>query len=1559
MAASNITNTPTLSSAAEPGLQTALTVFSAVGLIGCIVCLASKLLLKFIIPIAWKCCLICQDVAFMSLSLGLLLTSCYIGGASQATCRTGGFFIVFGVLDLASSMSFMGITILLIQNPSKMSHLSTFRWGVYLAMVLPQKVVILILSALPVLPIDYFDQSTPYPLACFPVRQEGGKGATFGAILFFIMWVILATSFILCVVVAVRFWAGPGTRVHASSPSLWQLQKLEQGRTLHKFTLVELAMVVLLLFLLTLVVYSNKGLVSTPQWVAFFTVFVLIIVHVIVSVVQLAMWSSLCCDQTGQKKEPHHRLKQLELIKTEGPGRVRLKASWAAGKGVWKQGLLKVYGPEHIKAWAQEIVVLGLLRKSHSASVLQCLWTSNSNPYYETMTLISGNIVASDSRLTCLELTSSGTLQDLLKKIESPLPDQCQRTIMHDIAEGLSYLHGQNVLHRNLTSAAVYLKGSVQQCLVMRAAVGDFEDAQIYGTFLTGSSNSTVSRKRFLYPDIRAYALVGIEMLARVCECKQKYKKPNQSRNPAWASPSTNKTFGRPYPDAASHSRGFQDSLLVANSSAHKSKSQLRHIQANEKLSPGHFVTKQSSDTFKYDSQKSKESASLHMEMAEDSSRGFSIDQNWKLQARSNDLDMNSDWREQGKFNQSPTAGDSTQQRGVDQRAPGITLVKEADKSSVFHHHSDMTNDAEVIEEDRFGHGQHYVRRNGPFHQAGYITSKTDDGREIFIPAKFRTKKSSAASSSGYGSGGGSTSISTLEKPNFQGVKQVYRSGGLVQPQETEVLDALPGMTESSRRGDVLLDELFKAKKDAEIQLLLESYDERVRRGELGANISEVPYGIIFKKPNTVTLPELPNYLEHSYLQEKQAQEISVSSLRPASASTALANQSDTERPSSAGKVSSTVWNPRSSIKRTKARTALKKALNNKEVTSISHLQTVATVRGARAKDIEIKYAKLEETQQTVTSKLNIKHETKTPLFNNLQETMSPNINKDIIPTQAKVDLSINTSQIPETSTQSAHGRKSVSKKRSTKSRPAPEPPVKHPTQPPQPHLDSVTTTSSNVERMSSFNSYDMSPVSNDQSSTSGDAGSTETESSIQGGVYVREQTSVEKIESDMNDIINSSTLDISSKKLPPGAKLIDSGFDSASVSSEESCLCAAAALQVVDEGSCSGPSEAFSQSTTCSCACSNCLGSSQRNKNSSSWTGSQDSESWSNSNSFSSYDVNMHRRKLPRSKCESPGCVLAPDEQYPSPAHRSHSFQHRGSYVLKRNHRRLAHTREHYTSSSSEASSAASRRYRELLKKGVAFRVSVIPCESQGDQPPGRPPLLSPLAEHLNIDTANNGFESDSEEDNDEEANIQRLSPIPSLEDIIKEIPDETGKFSDESRAFLNRPDSELSLKALQAVLSRHSSASEPKTRLPKELMIDRIFTHQGPPLNMPSNFGLRGTQDVDDSVIKEVAMLPSQEEVEDTKDVVGLLSGMDGRHIRYCHSISSRVSIVRMSDLLPANNQTFDKLVTRLKNTGSVSTTGSQILDLMRVCWLNEAPPTTTTLVGQLTDPVTETEL
>lgn len=74
-------------------------------------------------------------------------------------------------------------------------------------------------------------------------------------------------------------------------------------------------------------------------------------------------------------------------------------------------------------------------------------------------------------RIICLELTNGGTLQEFLQKVELPLPEQYQRMIIHDVAEGLFYLHHENVLHNNLNSSCIYLKGSLQVSIVINYIV--------------------------------------------------------------------------------------------------------------------------------------------------------------------------------------------------------------------------------------------------------------------------------------------------------------------------------------------------------------------------------------------------------------------------------------------------------------------------------------------------------------------------------------------------------------------------------------------------------------------------------------------------------------------------------------------------------------------------------------------------------------------------------------------------------------------------------------------------------------------------------------------------------------------------------------------------------------------------------------------------------------------------------------------------------------------------------------------------------------------------------
>lgn len=54
--------------------------------------------------------------------------------------------------------------------------------------------------------------------------------------------------------------------------------------------------------------------------------------------------------------------------------------------------------------------------------------------------------------------------------------------------------------------------------MVLRAAVGDFEDAQIYGTLQMSLDSSLRDKKYFFLPDIRSFALIALEIVGKMCE---------------------------------------------------------------------------------------------------------------------------------------------------------------------------------------------------------------------------------------------------------------------------------------------------------------------------------------------------------------------------------------------------------------------------------------------------------------------------------------------------------------------------------------------------------------------------------------------------------------------------------------------------------------------------------------------------------------------------------------------------------------------------------------------------------------------------------------------------------------------------------------------------------------------------------------------------------------------------------------------------------------------------------------------------------------------------------
>ena len=71
-----------------------------------------------------------------------------------------------------------------------------------------------------------------------------------------------------------------------------------------------------------------------------------------------------------------------------------------------------------------------------------------------------------------------------------------------------------------------------------------------------------------------------------------------------------------------------------------------------------------------------------------------------------------------------------------------------------------------------------------------------------------------------------------------------------------DVLPCIADVDEKPKRGEQLLKELLKSRKDAKIEQLIEMYEERVRKGEFGSTLEGVPIGVGFpKKQLQNTLP--------------------------------------------------------------------------------------------------------------------------------------------------------------------------------------------------------------------------------------------------------------------------------------------------------------------------------------------------------------------------------------------------------------------------------------------------------------------------------------------------------------------------------------------------------------------------------------------------------------------------------------------------------------------------------------------------------------------------------
>ncbi|KAL5009081.1 hypothetical protein ScPMuIL_014662 [Solemya velum] len=436
-------------------------------------------------------------------------------------CRAYGFLLLFGLHDVVCGLLTSSVALLCVQNPGSSTRLSKLHRTLLLLTVTPQKVVIVTLCLLTVFDTPLFDASSPFSIACFPVRRADETGTALSILIFCLLWLLLCLTVVCSIINLLKL--RKANRVFSSSSNIWQSQFSGQGKVLQKFLLVDEVLVLIVIIIITYYGFQFVDDSSTPTWVTMVSLGLTTVLHGTVSNFGNIMWNSCCCRANQKVEEPHRKLKKLELVKIEAPGKLRMRAIWSTNHNTTKRGLMKVYGTDHLRAWAQEIVVLGMLRKAQHPSLLKCLWTNSANPYYETMTLITGEVVTCDSRIICLEMTNSGTLNEFLNQVNGPLPESLQRVVVHDIAEGLSYLHNLNILHSRLTTSSVYLKGSLPST-VLRAAIGDFEDAQVYGSLQQSTDVNIRDKRHFFLPDIRSFALIALEVISRMCEKKLRYR---------------------------------------------------------------------------------------------------------------------------------------------------------------------------------------------------------------------------------------------------------------------------------------------------------------------------------------------------------------------------------------------------------------------------------------------------------------------------------------------------------------------------------------------------------------------------------------------------------------------------------------------------------------------------------------------------------------------------------------------------------------------------------------------------------------------------------------------------------------------------------------------------------------------------------------------------------------------------------------------------------------------------------------------------------------------------
>ena len=276
-----------------------------------------KLCKDFSTPKLWKFSWLYEDVTCLTLCVGLVLFSVYTFDQQKPVCSATGYFLLYGILEVFCSHFTSCLILLCFQNPGKSTTLSKLHRNVVIIIIAPQVILSNVLAILPYASKNLFNADVTFDVICLPITKPGSSGSAFGTFLVILIWIIFIVTLVCDAIIVLKLWKFYN-RINSAQHNVWQSQLLSQGKSVVKLSLIEHFLSFLFLICFTVSIYSSDSLTGTKRtWIVMTSLALSAVVHGVFSNISDVMWATCCCRDTSAVKEPHRKLKKLDLLKIE------------------------------------------------------------------------------------------------------------------------------------------------------------------------------------------------------------------------------------------------------------------------------------------------------------------------------------------------------------------------------------------------------------------------------------------------------------------------------------------------------------------------------------------------------------------------------------------------------------------------------------------------------------------------------------------------------------------------------------------------------------------------------------------------------------------------------------------------------------------------------------------------------------------------------------------------------------------------------------------------------------------------------------------------------------------------------------------------------------------------------------------------------------------------------------------------------------------------------------------------------------------------------------------